>query len=606
MDYTQLSLFGKTCPEPLAATKARTSGVSLKNSAKSKHQELLFLDLRRGSGGMLGASWETNGALPGVSWMPNFGECPSVAVESRLSWILEDNPHPKYFLSETATAGILRRAKKRGKELPPLLANALLEQVVGGNEDGKKAVAACRTILHKLWKTISSESVGDWFFGIDLLVQPAEVLQFKMSTQMENGKIQSQNGRGWTQCGPEDIQARVHLRGLWRADSTLGNTSYRQESIEQFEREFSGIVQRVPRETASPAEILRYLWETSSCERTVQYPLSTAIKSRKARKGTAAATETGVGAAGVVSKGNGDCFLTEERHMSLTTGGGQAGQGYPCVLAAEPVDTPSYAVRMREGCLTPWDSQTQRIYSVDSPFPSLFANSGGGQNRQAILEPDQHAVAFKAGQGASARSIGLQNECSPTLSSDAGGNTVPAVVYTQKRFGEYAQGIGTLTAQCGRTAVSSESVICMATGQANAEITEDISLTLSCAHEQPIAASQYRVRRLTPLEAERLQGFPDGWTNIPDYTDDKGKNKKVSDSARYKALGNSIALPPWRYVLGGISERLHPGATLGSLFDGISGFPKVWSEIHGKEACVWSSEVEPFCVAVTKYHFGDK
>jgi len=51
------------------------------------------------------------------------------------------------------------------------------------------------------------------------------------------------------------------------------------------------------------------------------------------------------------------------------------------------------------------------------------------------------------------------------------------------------------------------------------------------------------IRRLTPLECERLQGFPDGWTNIP----------SASDSARYKALGNSVAIPCVEFVLGGIA-----------------------------------------------------
>ena len=51
------------------------------------------------------------------------------------------------------------------------------------------------------------------------------------------------------------------------------------------------------------------------------------------------------------------------------------------------------------------------------------------------------------------------------------------------------------------------------------------------------------VRRLTPLECERLQGFPDNWTKIGEWTDSKGKKHKESDSPRYKALGNSIALP---------------------------------------------------------------
>ena len=112
------------------------------------------------------------------------------------------------------------------------------------------------------------------------------------------------------------------------------------------------------------------------------------------------------------------------------------------------------------------------------------------------------------------------------------------------------------------------------------------------------------VRRLTPLECERLQGFPDGWTDIGDYTDSTGKQRKTSDSARYKALGNSIALPFWRWMFGRMAAYLPEGATLGSLFDGIGGFPLCWEDVHGAGTAIWASEIEEFPIAVTKKRFG--
>ena len=56
----------------------------------------------------------------------------------------------------------------------------------------------------------------------------------------------------------------------------------------------------------------------------------------------------------------------------------------------------------------------------------------------------------------------------------------------------------------------------------------------------------YLIRRLTPLECERLQGFPDSWTDIPG----------ASDSARYKALGNSVAIPCVEFIMGRIAAAL--------------------------------------------------
>lgn len=112
------------------------------------------------------------------------------------------------------------------------------------------------------------------------------------------------------------------------------------------------------------------------------------------------------------------------------------------------------------------------------------------------------------------------------------------------------------------------------------------------------------VRRLTPLECTRLQGFPDGWVCIGDWTDEKGRVHKEADAPKYKALGNSIALPFWRWMFERMAAYLPEGATLGSLFDGIGGFPLCWESIHGKGTAIWASEIEPFAIAVTKHHFG--
>jgi len=115
------------------------------------------------------------------------------------------------------------------------------------------------------------------------------------------------------------------------------------------------------------------------------------------------------------------------------------------------------------------------------------------------------------------------------------------------------------------------------------------------------------VRRITPLECERLQGFPDGWTDIGEWTDTKGKvHKESSDSARYKALGNSIATPFWFYLLRRIAAQYERPATLGSLFDGIGGFPYCWERCNGKGTAIWASEIEEFPIAVTKVHFPEE
>ena len=128
-------------------------------------------------------------------------------------------------------------------------------------------------------------------------------------------------------------------------------------------------------------------------------------------------------------------------------------------------------------------------------------------------------------------------------------------------------------------------------------------------NQQAVLAGQrtrWIVRRLTPTECERLQGYPDGWTDIGEWTDTKGKKHKPADSPRYKALGNSIALPQRFWIAQKMKSYMGDGAKLGSLFDGIGGFPLVWETTYGIGTARWASEIEEFPIAVTKKHFPER
>ena len=133
------SQFGKMFPEPSAPIKEQTSEPSSRASATSGAESFLFLNLRKANGSLLGASWEMAQALPGGSMMLNFGESPSVARESTLSQILDLNAPEKYSLSVRACQGILNRAKKRGKELPAMLLDALTEVISSCGETDAEA-----------------------------------------------------------------------------------------------------------------------------------------------------------------------------------------------------------------------------------------------------------------------------------------------------------------------------------------------------------------------------------------------------------------------------------------------------------------------------------
>lgn len=130
MECTQLSLFGRTYPEPSPVTTERTSEQSWKNLPAWSNQTLLFLDLRGGADGARPVqSPETDGLWRGDSWTVNISEWPSAESVSLLSSTLEVNAPEKYYLSARACQGILTRASRRGKKLPELLQTALLEMV---------------------------------------------------------------------------------------------------------------------------------------------------------------------------------------------------------------------------------------------------------------------------------------------------------------------------------------------------------------------------------------------------------------------------------------------------------------------------------------------
>nr|DAV46939.1 MAG TPA: Cytosine specific methyltransferase [Caudoviricetes sp.] len=259
--------------------------------------------------------------------------------------------------------------------------------------------------------------------------------------------------------------------------------------------------------------------------------------------------------------------------------------------------------------------------------------------------PPNVIYGFSAGQGAKSWGIGWEKELVPTMrSSISGTNRSPCLCIQGNVVDRRAVQNGTGIAEDTAYTINSTDrhCVCMATGQANAEIMTELAPALNCNHEQPIigpksnltpgesqarriysASGKYpslpsrekaggnqtavltgAVRRLTPLECERLQGYPDGWTDIPE-TEVNGKKVKASDSARYKALGNSIALPFWTWMFERMSGYLPHNATMGSLFDGIGGFPLCWERIHGKGTARWASEIEPFCLAVSKRRLGE-
>ena len=301
----------------------------------------------------------------------------------------------------------------------------------------------------------------------------------------------------------------------------------------------------------------------------------------------------------------------------------------------------------RVKCLNPWDCQSKRQYTIDGAYTTLNAGQAQGGQMHGIC---YNAASFMGGQVAKAGGIGYSEEVSPTLKSVlSGGNTVPDVVYPEiartlaarhdsSPCADRGQNVvaldcrnlvgnqeisGTLQAKdeggyslnyvnpvvydCrgngdGCTVpnltgdhenrVTDYTAICVGNVQLHQTDLGDKTGALNCMHDQQAIIHKakpprkYIIRRLTPLECNRLQGFPDSWGFIPHkdvMTDEEYQfwtnvrnthisingrtpksftkkamldwyNKLHTDSAEYKMWGNGMALPCVLYVMQGIAE----------------------------------------------------
>ncbi len=502
---------GKTWPEPLAATKDETSRQSSKRSSKSSSRKPPVLKcLKRAGlpGGATTMKWEDDGAWCGELTTRNTGECPNVAVVSRLSQILEETPHPKYNLTAKACQGILRRAERRGKDLPKLLKAVLIRQSQG--------------------------------------TSPQETTEAPAPTEAPTSY--AVRIRGGCDGGGKGALVQTEKSG------TLGTGN--DQTI--FCLQGNGI------DRADTAGCNGKGWREDAC-----YTLNT-------------------------------------------------------------IDRPAVCAEVK--CMTPWEAQSARVYDQDGVWHSLNANENGGMARDSVLcfgsKPADVAPVVYSFDSLSSNSMKSKNPHSgcrevevaktldttdPTPSKNQGGIAVvaPGVALDMTHACDVIR-------ECGEQVPALQAR--MGTGGNQVPLTYQMNgfgdyraaeVASSCKQRDfkdgtDLAITHMVVRRLTPMECERLQGFPDGWTDIGEWTDEKGKKHKDADSPRYKALGNSIALPFWDWMLRRMARYLPEDATLGSLFDGIAGFPLIWELIHGKGTARWASEIEPFPIAVTKKHFPEE
>ena len=419
----QASMFAPECyagktfrePSPAESGKARTSGSSWKKRSELVYQEFMFLKITLGDGDILGQPyWEILSPYVGESSTLNTGVCPRVVRGSSLWQILEPHPQRKYYLSRKACLGILRRARKRGKELPATLKLALEMQ---------SGLRMIDLVILAQMGLIKAYHINQRNEGIDL----GDTAGALMATS--------------------NLQMQTFVAGFSAgAGASAGGIGYREGVAPTLKAGGSG--------NSMP---------TVLC---------------------------------INDQGGERMDVTVDKTATLRA---QMGNHQPLIFESHGMDA-----RYRQMC---------------GVAPAMSARCGTGGNNVPLVGEQVYCLAGNT----------IDRE------PENGGNGIgyqENVAYTLTGFDRHA-----VFRRQRVDAFTTDEIACTQSARQSKDATDLILHTCELMGDKDLPI--LLIRRLTPLECERLQGFPDGWTDIPG----------ASDSARYKALGNSVAIPCVDFVM---------------------------------------------------------
>ena len=457
----QISMFapdscaGKMSPvhSPAGSKREMTSGSSWKKHSELVYQEFMFLKITLGDGDILGQPyWEILSPYVGESSTLNTGVCPRVVRESSLWQILEPHPQRKYYLSRKACLGILRRARKRGKELPATLKLALEMQ---------SGLRMIDLVILAQMGLIKAYHINQRNEGIDL----GDTAGALMATS----NLQMQTFVAGTSVAFAANQ-RDEVRDLGDKAGALGAQPGMKQQT--FVAGFSA--------------------GAGASAGGIGYREGVAPTLKAGGSGNSMPTVLCIN-----DQGGERMDVTVDKTATLRA---QMGNHQPLIFESHGIDA--------------------RYRQIGDVAPTMSARYGTGGNNVPLVGEQVFCITGNAidrelengGNG-----IGYQENVSYTLT----GFDRHAVCSVSEVVGALCKGdekgAGSQYVEQGKCVV--DLYTCEPAGD------KDLPILL--------------IRRLTPLECERLQGFPDGWTDIPG----------ASDSARYKALGNSVAIPCVDFVM---------------------------------------------------------
>ena len=438
---------------PVGSKREMTSGSSWRKHSELVYQEFMFLKITLGDGDILGQPyWEILSPYVGESSTLNTGVCPRVVRGSSLWQILEPHPQRKYYLSRKACLGILRRARKRGKELPATLKLALEMQ---------SGLRIIDLVILAQMGLIKAYHINQRNEGIDL-GDTAGALMATSNLQMQTfvagtsvafaanqrDEVRDLGDKAGALGAQPGMKQQTFVAGFSAgAGASAGGISYREGVAPTLKAGGSG--------NSMPSVLC------------------------------------------INDQGGERMDVTVDKTATLRA---QMGNHQPLIFESHGMDA--------------------RYRQMGSVAPAMSARCGTGGNNVPLVGEQVYCLAGNTidrepengGNG-----MGYQENVSYTLT----GFDRHAVCSVSEVVGALCKGdekgAGSQYVEQGKCVV--DLYTCEPAGD------KDLPILL--------------IRRLTPLECERLQGFPDGWTDIPG----------ASDSARYKALGNSVAIPCVDFVM---------------------------------------------------------
>ena len=522
----QLSMFGqdlwygKMFPAPLVQERqrAKTSESFWRRSSALSAIPFQSLDLTPGAGNLLGEFyWELISPWRGGASTLNTGVSPKDAKESSLSQILQADPPLKYYLSPKACLGILRRAFERGKELPKKLERALKIQAGLMHPDGQPTGLEA---YH-----INQRDEGIDLHGVSGALMATANMQMQTFVTQPDKAVEGFDGYNGDLTGDVAATLGVNCGMSTGRNGVMAFAANQRDEVRDL-HDVAGALGAQPGMKQQTFIAAAFSAGQGSKAGGVGYQEECSPTLKAAESGTNMVPSV------LCLNDQGGSVMDCSENISGTLRAQEHGH-QPLVYENHGIDS--------------------RYTGPHRVAPTMSARYGTGGNNVPLVEQEADSICIagntvdrqpqNGGNG-----LGCQDELAYTLTA-----TDRHCIYARQRVDEFKDG-EVISTQSARQHKDATDLVVDVAGLdcRNAAENGDLCGTLqkgtsgsSLNSIHPIR-NGLLIRRLTPLECERLQGFPDGWTDIPG----------ASDSARYKALGNSVAIPCVEFIMSRIAAVL--------------------------------------------------